>query len=76
MAGLGPEAAGDGDWKVGRLRGCEAHPHALAAWAEVAHGLLATEAGGCGRGHRWQTSTGSGGPRGKGSASIGGARFN
>jgi hypothetical protein len=31
--------------------------------AEVAHVLLATDAGGCGRGHRWQASTGSGGPR-------------
>jgi hypothetical protein len=31
---------------VGQLRGCEAQPHAFAARAEVAHGLLAMCAGG------------------------------
>jgi hypothetical protein len=35
----------DGGGRVGQLRGCEAQPHAFAAWAEVARGLLAMCAG-------------------------------
>jgi hypothetical protein len=47
--GLGPAAAGDGSGLVGRHRGCPARPPALSVWVEVARGLLATAAGGCGR---------------------------
>jgi hypothetical protein len=50
---------------VGQLRGCEVQPHALAAWAEVARGLLATFAGGGGRDQPRPASTDGGGPRGR-----------
>jgi hypothetical protein len=51
VASLGLAAAGDGGGRAGRLHGYEAHPCALAVWAEVTHGLLAMDAGGCGRDH-------------------------
>jgi hypothetical protein len=69
---LGLAAAGDGGGRAGRLHGCEARLRMLAVWVEVARGLLATDAGGCGRGHLRQASTGGSGPRRRGArASVG-----
>jgi hypothetical protein len=46
------------------------HPKVVTARCEVAHGLLATDAGGCGHDHLRSASTGGGGSRKKGSTSI------
>lgn len=73
MAGLRLAAAGDSGGRAGRLRGCEACPHTLAVWTEVARSLLAMCAGGYNYDYPWQASTSGGGLRRRSSGSTSGS---